>query len=156
MDSQKANHFHKLSGFSWELDTWEFMGIHGNGKQEFQENIQRRFLVHIQDLYPASHVQAWSPHLTKDIECLEKVATKMVQGLRHLPYEDRLVHLGLTTLEERRTRWDVIEAYKIITGKETVDREHFLPSVIMWIQPERSQYEDVKTTSQYWCPEILL
>ena len=73
-------------------------------------------------------VQAWSPHLKKDIECLEKVqraATKMVHGLRHLPYEDRLVHLGLTTLEERRTRGDLIEAYKIITGKEAVDREHF-------------------------------
>lgn len=73
-------------------------------------------------------VQAWSPHLKKDIECLEKVqraATKMVQGLRHLPYEDRLVHLGLTTLEERRMRGDLIEAYKMITGKEAVDREHF-------------------------------
>ena len=49
----------------------------------------------------------------------------MVHGLRHLPYEDRLIHLGLTTLKKGRTRGDIIEAYKIITGKEAVDREHF-------------------------------
>ena len=40
-------------------------------------------------------------------------------------YEGRLVHLRLTALEERRMRRDLIEAYKIITGKEAVDREHF-------------------------------
>jgi len=73
-------------------------------------------------------VQAWSPHLKKDIECLERVqraATKRVQGLRHLPYEDRLVYLGLPTLQERRLRGDLIETYKIMTGKEAVNREHF-------------------------------
>jgi len=45
-------------------------------------------------------VQAWSPYLKKDIECLEKVqrsATKMVHGLRHLSYEQRLRHLELTS-----------------------------------------------------------
>jgi len=48
-------------------------------------------------------VQAWSLHLKNDIECLEKVqrsATKMVHGLRHLPYEQRLLHLGITTLQD--------------------------------------------------------
>ena len=54
----------------------------------------------------------------------------MVLGLRHLPYDDRLVHLDLTTLEERRTRGDLIEAYKIITRKEDISRT-FLPAVIM-------------------------
>jgi len=41
-------------------------------------------------------VQAWSPYLKKDIECLKKVqssATKMVHGLRHLSYEQRLQQL---------------------------------------------------------------
>jgi len=64
----------------------------------------------------------------KDIECLERVprtATQRVQGLRNLSYDDRLVHLGLPALDERRLRVDLIETYKILTGKEAVDREHF-------------------------------
>ena len=59
-------------------------------------------------------------HRTNNIDCLEKVqqrATKPVKGLKNCSYEDRLVKLGLTTLEERRRRGD---AYKIITGKEKV------------------------------------
>ena len=46
-------------------------------------------------------------------------ATKMVDGLRNLPYELRLQRLKLTTLEKRG---DLIEVYKILTGKESVDR----------------------------------
>jgi len=51
-------------------------------------------------------VQAWSPYLKKDIKCLDKVqrsATKMVHGLRHLSYEQRLRHLELTTLKEQES-----------------------------------------------------
>jgi len=62
------------------------------------------------------------------LECLEKVqrsATKMVHGLRHLSYEQRLRHLELTTLRERRIRGDLIETFKIMTGKESVDRSQF-------------------------------
>ena len=33
--------------------------------------------------------------------------------------------LNLTTLEERRERGDLIETYKIVTGKEKVDKEKF-------------------------------
>ena len=62
------------------------------------------------------------------LKCLEKVqrsATKMVHGLRHLSYEQRLRHLELTTLRERRIRGDLIETFKIMTGKESVDRSQF-------------------------------
>jgi len=73
-------------------------------------------------------VQAQSPYLKKDIECLEKVqrsATKMVHGLRYLSYEQRLRHLKLTTLKERRIRGDLIETFKNMTGKERVDQSQF-------------------------------
>ena len=52
-------------------------------------------------------IQAWSPHLWKDIDMLEKIqrrATKLIPGLRDLRYEERLKECGLTTLETRRLR----------------------------------------------------
>ena len=37
-------------------------------------------------------IQAWSPYLQKDIQCLEKIqrTTKMVYGLKDTAYDDRL------------------------------------------------------------------
>ena len=40
------------------------------------------------------------------LEKVQRSATKMVHGLRHLSYEQRLRHLELTTLKERRIRGD--------------------------------------------------
>ena len=73
-------------------------------------------------------VQAWSPSLERDIACLERVqrrATKMVKGLKGKSYEDRLRICGLTTLHRRRIRGDLIETFKIMTGREGVKREDF-------------------------------
>ena len=69
-------------------------------------------------------VQAWSPHQKSDIAILEQVqhrATKTIESIKHLPYEQRLQLLGLTTLEERRVRGDIIEQFKIANGIELVD-----------------------------------
>ena len=73
-------------------------------------------------------VQAWNPHLQKDILLLEKVqrrATKMISGLQHLPYEQRLRKLNLTTLEDRRLRGDLIETYKLMNGYEDINPDQF-------------------------------
>jgi ribonuclease P/MRP protein subunit RPP40 len=64
-------------------------------------------------------VQAWSPHLHKDIDLLEKVqrrATKLIFGLSDKPYEERQKILYLTTLETRRVRGDLIEVFKLFKG----------------------------------------
>jgi len=64
-------------------------------------------------------VQARRPHLKKGMNLLEKVprrATKLVPGLEKLTYEERLDLLGLTPLEERRLRGDMIEVFKILKG----------------------------------------
>ncbi len=73
-------------------------------------------------------VQIWSPHKRGDIDLLERVqrrATKIVPALRNLTYEERLRRLNLTTLEERRVRGDMIETYKLLTGKEDINPEMF-------------------------------
>ena len=59
--------------------------------------------------------RVWSPHLRKDINRIESVqrrATKLVDGLRNLSYEERLRKLDLPTLAFRRLRGDMIELYK--------------------------------------------
>ena len=47
-------------------------------------------------------IQAWRPYLKKDIEQLERVqkrATRLVNGFRHLPYDVRFQKLGLVIIE---------------------------------------------------------
>ena len=64
----------------------------------------------------------WSPHYAKDKQVLEKVQhrfTRMVPGMKDIPYKDRLKQLGLWTLEERRNRADLLEMFKMLIGKST-------------------------------------
>ena len=69
-------------------------------------------------------VTSWSPWSVGDKEVLERVqkrALRMVSNLRGRQYEERLVEAGMTSLEDRRERGDMLATYKILSGKDRVD-----------------------------------
>ena len=73
-------------------------------------------------------VAAWSPWMEKDAEALEKVQKRMIRMLSDVKgdsYEAKLKDVGLTTLRERRTRGDLIEAFKTIKGHNNIDKRRW-------------------------------
>jgi len=71
-------------------------------------------------------VSFWSPHYRRDIDKLERVqrrATKLIPELRGRTYEERLRMLGLTTLEKRRLKLQLVETYKYLNGYTTANAE---------------------------------
>ena len=88
-------------------------------------------------------IQAWSPYHKKDIEVLERIqkqATKMVYGYGDLNYKDRLSLLELPSLEERRVRRDLIEAFKLLKGIAKPDYSLFFSNCL-----ETLKIEDIHT-----------
>jgi len=69
----------------------------------------------------------------------------MVRRLDHTSYDKRLKVLGLLSHEQRRLRGDLIEAYKILNGKDIVDKANFF-QLSLTVSTQRSQNETVHTT----------
>ena len=65
-------------------------------------------------------VSVWKPRLRRDIDALERVQKRALRIPHELlkldGYKERLNAVGLTTLEVRRDRGDLIQTYKLIKG----------------------------------------
>jgi hypothetical protein len=86
-----------------------------------------RMLKQLFDIYVRPHLEysscAWFPLTEQDEHRLEKVqmkATKLVSGLKTLTYTDQLTKLNMSTIAQRRTRGDLIQLHKILSGKNII------------------------------------
>ena len=94
----------------------------------------------------------WSPMYLKDSHLIESVqctATKLVHGMKDLPYAERLLVLKLPSLKYRRLRNDVIQVYKYLHKEYNVVND-----ILVRDTSERTRGNSLKLVKQRFKKEI--
>ena len=81
-------------------------------------------------------IQVWAPWYKTDVDLLERVqqkATKMIEGLEHLPSVESLRDLGLFSLAERRLRGDLNNVSKYRRRWSQKDMASLF-AVVCWVR----------------------
>ena len=93
---------------------------------------------------------AWNPYLKRDKQVIEKVqrrVTRIPAHIRELDYSARREAMGLTSLETRRLRGDLIQFFKIVNELDKINWY----STLIWSEPranKRSQLRrEINSTS---------
>ena len=63
--------------------------------------------------------------LEKDLEDVQREATRLVPNLSKMTYTERLKALNLPSLKHRRLRGDIIETFKYLNGAYAVKKPEF-------------------------------
>ena len=101
-------------------------------------------------VYVRPHLQycssAWSPYTVADNEILENVQRRAVNMITNLTgtYEQKLATLGMYTLEESRIRGDMIEMYKLMSGKSKCEASKFFK-----LMPAREGASSTRSNTGY-------
>jgi len=69
------------------------------------------------------------PYLRKDVMKLEKVQkrfSKLIDGCKGKTYDQRLKKLGITSLEDRHNRADMIQVFRVLNDQHEIFPEKFL------------------------------
>ena len=70
----------------------------------------------------------WNPYqmgVIRELENVQRRATKLIPSLQNLTYSERLQNLNLSSLSYRRNRMDLIMTYKILNENVLVDKDNF-------------------------------
>lgn len=80
-----------------------------------------RALINALNLAAKEHPKFWQK-LSLDLREgeIQQYASKVIKGLKHLTYRERLKELGLFSLEKR---WHLTGVYKYLMGRSKTDRD---------------------------------
>jgi hypothetical protein len=84
--------------------------------------LTRAFIVYVRPLVEYASC-VWSPHQVgriAQVEAVQRKFTKRLPGFALLSYRDRLLRLGLDSLEMRRLKQDLVYCYRIVFGLTNV------------------------------------